>query len=113
MKAAHIVLYTKKRILTYASFPAMDINGNSMTLNKERCVDLEVEGVCYKEMQADLDRKRTGLVSCLDPSSFNEGLGNPPLKEAGSGHETSTGPAGSLPARGGDLELEGGVNVSL
>ena len=32
MKAAHIVLYTKKHTQTYASFTAMDINGNSMTL---------------------------------------------------------------------------------
>ena len=55
----------------------------------------------------DLDRKRTGLVSCLDPASFNGGLGNPPLKETGSGHETSTEPADAPPSRGGNLELEG------
>ena len=32
MKAAHIVLYTKKHTQTYASYPAMDISCNSMTL---------------------------------------------------------------------------------
>ena len=29
------------------------------------------------------------LVSCPDPASFNGGLPNPPLEEAGSRHETS------------------------
>ena len=28
------------------------------------------------------------LVSCPDPASFNGGIPIPPLKEAGSGHET-------------------------
>ena len=34
-------------------------------------------------------------------------IGNPPLKETGSGHETSTGPAGLPSARGGDHETRG------
>ena len=36
-------------------------------------------------------RRRAGpvLASCPDPASFNRRLTNPPLKEAGSGHETS------------------------
>ena len=46
MTAAH-VLYTKKHIQKYASYPAMDI---SCITSKERGVDLEVEGVRYIEM---------------------------------------------------------------
>ena len=46
MKAAH-VLYTKKHIQTYASYPAIDI---SCFTSKERGVDLEVEGVRYIKM---------------------------------------------------------------
>ena len=43
MKAAHTVIYMKKRTQTYASYPAMDISS--------KCgVDLEVEGVRYIEM---------------------------------------------------------------
>ena len=45
MKTAHTVLYMKKHIQTYASYPAMDINQLY-----ERGVDLEVEGVCYIEI---------------------------------------------------------------
>ena len=48
MKAAHNVLYTKKHIQTYASYPAMDIS--CIYDFKERGVDLEVEGVRYIQL---------------------------------------------------------------
>ena len=58
MKAAHTVLYMKKHIQTYASYPAMDINQLY-----ERGVDLEVEGMRYIEMHRGPSAYVLGLPS--------------------------------------------------
>ena len=74
MKAAHNVLYTKKHIQTYVSYPAMDIN-------------------CITQGAWCISRSR-GRALYRGASQAAYVLGPPP-------------------SRGRDLELEGGVNVSL
>ena len=61
MKASHNVLYTKKHIQTYVSYPAMDI---SCITSKERGVELELEGVRYNYR----DASRTAYILGPPPS---------------------------------------------